>query len=230
MRTQSPVEQALQASELRAAFLRYTREAYALLPALERPRILDLGCGSGSATIELARLSEGQIVGIDTDASALAELQRRIDEEDLGDRVRALNASLFDVAWADQSFDLLWEEGVLHLLDPAQSLPACQRLLEPAGFFVMHETVAWFEGVRDHLGTIGLGIFNQLLLPGRCWWTDYYAPLEARIRAFRKEHGDVESAELAQHEREIAMVKADPDRFDCGFFVLHRSRDSARSS
>jgi hypothetical protein len=61
-------------------------------------------------------------------------------------------------------------------------------------------------------------------LPRRSWWTDYYAPLEARIRALRQAHGEVlESDRLAQHEREIAMVKADPERFDCSFLLAERS-------
>ena len=34
---------------------------------------------------------------------------------------------------------------------------------------------------------------------------------------------DLTSETLAQHEREIAMVKADPERFDCGFFILQKS-------
>jgi len=34
---------------------------------MEKPRILDLGCGSGVPTLELSRLSQGQIVAVDID-------------------------------------------------------------------------------------------------------------------------------------------------------------------
>lgn len=68
-----------------------------------------------------------------------------------------------------------------------------------------------------------VGIVNEYLLPKRCWWTDYYAPLEDRLRLLREERGHEMAAEkLDQYEREIAMVKANPDRFDCGFFILQR--------
>lgn len=189
MTSHADIDAELGVEALRSGFLKYTREAYALLPALDQPRILDVGCGSGSATLELARLSGSKVVAIDTDASALAQMQRCIAEAGLGRRVEAINASLYDAAFADESFDLLWEEGVLHLLDSARSLPACRRLLKPGGYLVMHETVAWFEATKEQLRASGFSIASQLLLPKRCWWTDYYALLESRVHALREEHG-----------------------------------------
>ena len=214
----------LKVQELRAGFLKYSREAYALLPAMDRPRILDLGCGSGPATIELAKLSESEVFGADTDEEALEELRRRVEEAGFGHRVKAVEASLFDLDFVNESFDLVWEEGVLHLLDAAKGVRACRNLLNANGLLVMHETVAWFEAIRAQLPAVGFRIVNEYLLPKGCWWTDYYAPLEDRIRLLREERGrDVTSEKLAQHEREIAMVKADPARFDCGFFILQKS-------
>ncbi len=223
MNAPDSIDAVLGVEDLRAAFLSYTRHAYALLPAMGQPLFLDIGCGSGQATIELARLSGSSVVGIDTDATALSELRRRIEVDRLGQRIEIVNASLFDVSFADESFDLLWEEGVLHLLDSTRSLTVCRRLLKPGGFMVMHETVVWFESIRANLSADGFGIVNEYLLPKRCWWTDYYAPLEDRIRLLREERGrEIASEKLAQYEREIAMVKANPDRFDCGFFILQK--------
>jgi cyclopropane fatty-acyl-phospholipid synthase-like methyltransferase len=113
MKAQDSADAALGAEELRAGFLKYTREAYTLLPAMDHPRVLDIGCGSGAATMEIVRLGGGEVVGIDTDASALSELRRRLEARGIGDRVEARNVSLFDVDFPDESFDLLWEEGVL---------------------------------------------------------------------------------------------------------------------
>lgn len=223
MNAPDSIDAVLGVEDLRAAFLSYTRHAYALLPAMGQARFLDIGCGSGQATIELARLSGSSVVGIDTDATALSELRRRIEVDRLGHRIEIVNVSLFDVSFADESFDLLWEEGVLHLLDSTRSLRVCRRLLKPGGFLVMHETVVWFESIRAHLSADGFGIVNEYLLPKRCWWTDYYAPLEHRIRLLREERGlDIASEKLARYEREISMVKANPDRFDCGFFILQK--------
>jgi len=40
---------------LREGLNKYTRKAYLMLPELDKPRILDIGCGSGVPTMELAR-------------------------------------------------------------------------------------------------------------------------------------------------------------------------------
>ncbi|HUV64140.1 MAG TPA: hypothetical protein VMW24_09590 [Sedimentisphaerales bacterium] len=50
--------------QFRANLLEFTRKAFHMLPRLDKPRILDIGCGSGVATLELARISGGNIVAV----------------------------------------------------------------------------------------------------------------------------------------------------------------------
>jgi ubiquinone/menaquinone biosynthesis C-methylase UbiE len=65
---------------LRANLCKYTRQAFHLLPELNKPRILDIGCGAGVPTMELAGLSSGQITGVDINQSLLDRLERKIKE------------------------------------------------------------------------------------------------------------------------------------------------------
>ena len=95
----------------REHLLKYTRKAFKLLPELEKPRILDVGCGSGVPTIELAKLSKGKVIGIDIDQTLLNELNRKIEREDLSNRVTTRKCSLFDMDFPDESFDIIWTEG-----------------------------------------------------------------------------------------------------------------------
>jgi hypothetical protein len=82
----------------------------------------------------------------------------------------------------------------------------------------------WFGGIRERIEAFGFDVVDQVMLPKHWRWTDYYAPLEARIRAFREDHGQAAApAELARHEREIAVVKANPGRFDGGFFIVKKA-------
>lgn len=104
---------------------------------------------------------------------------------DSGHRVQVVHTSLVEAGFAAASFDVLWEEGALHQLDPTLALPQCHRLLRPGGALVMHEILAWFERTEALLGEVGFVLTGRLLLPSRSWWTDYYAPLEAGIRALR---------------------------------------------
>jgi SAM-dependent methyltransferase len=215
------IDDALNVEELRGRFLEHSRQAYRLLPPREQPRILEIGCGQGHQTMELARLGGGEVIGIDIDEAALSRLQQRIDQEGLGDRIRAIHVSLFDNGFEDHGFDLLWEEGILHLLDASRSISECRRLLKPDGYLVMHETIVWFDSVRETLSESGFELFDRHMLPKHFWWTDYGAPLEERIRAYRDTHGDAsDSPKLAEYESVVAAIKSDPDRTDCGIYLL----------
>jgi ubiquinone/menaquinone biosynthesis C-methylase UbiE len=58
----------------------YTKKAYEMLPKMDQPKILDIGCGPGGPTIELARMSGGDVFGMDTHQSYLAVLEERINQ------------------------------------------------------------------------------------------------------------------------------------------------------
>jgi len=42
----------------------YTQKAFEMIPTIKKPKILDIGCGPGMQTIKLAKLSDGEIIGI----------------------------------------------------------------------------------------------------------------------------------------------------------------------
>lgn len=217
------VDKALNIEELRGRFLEHSRRAYRLLPLRKQPRILDIGCGQGQQTMELARLGGGEVVGIDTDVAALSRLQQRIDQAGLSHRIKAIHVSVYDSGFDDNSFDILWEEGVLHLLDASRSFLECRRLLKPTGYMVMHESILWFESMREKLPQFGFAFVDQHLLPKDCWWTDYGAPLEKRIRAYRQSHNDAaDSLKLSEHESIVASIKSDPDRSNSGFYLARK--------
>jgi ubiquinone/menaquinone biosynthesis C-methylase UbiE len=216
--------------ELRASFLEHTRRAYAMLPPeTSAPRrILDIGCGTGAPSIELARLSGGTVVGIDIDQRALEVMRGRITQAGLGDRVTATCASLDDTNFPDAGFDLIWEEGVLHLLDADSSLTQCRRLLEPGGYLVMHETNRWFDTIRDRLPDHGFALRRTHPLPKHYWLTAYAEPLEANLRAYLESH-DPETLDhtttkaLTTHRQAVASIQSDPDATDCAFYIAQKA-------
>lgn len=215
--------------ELRELFLEHTRQAWNLLPTFETgpPRILDIGCGTGIPLLELARLSRGDVVGIDVDEVALSVLRQRAADADLEDQVTARCVSLFEAGFPDSDFDLLWEEGVLHLLETESSLGECRRLLKPGCHLVMHETNVWLAKVREPLASLGFTIRAEHPLPPRHWLTAYAEPLDARLHAYMRSHNidgldDVTNAALATHQAAVASIRADPDVTDCTFCIVQK--------
>src|SRR6202451_3339971 len=106
-----------------------------LLPWLTpAAHLLDVGCGPGTITVDLAgRVPAGRVTGIDAAAEALADARAeaaRRDQRnitfDVGD-VRQLG---FD----DASFDIVHAHQVLqHLADPVSALAEMRRVCRPGG-------------------------------------------------------------------------------------------------
>ena len=124
---------------LREGLAKYTRKAFKVIPKLDRPRILDIGCGSGVPTMDLARLSNGEIVGLDINQPLLDRLARKIKKAGLSDRVRIVKCSMFDIDCPDESFDIIWAEGSTFIIGFERALKEWRRFLKPKRFLVAHE-------------------------------------------------------------------------------------------
>ncbi|GAH56296.1 unnamed protein product, partial [marine sediment metagenome] len=78
-----------------------------MLPEINKPYILDIGCGSGVPTMELARLTNGQIVGADINQTLLDKLNRKIKEAGLSHRVKTVRCSISEMNFREESFDII---------------------------------------------------------------------------------------------------------------------------
>jgi len=150
---------------LREEFFKYTRRAFEMLPVMDKPGILDIGCGSGGPTIELSRLSDGEIIGIDINKSLLEKMQSKMEKAGLSERVKLKAISLYNTNFPDGKFDILWEEGVLHLLDRKRFLSQCNRLLKPSGYLVMFETIKWMKKNMKKIISFNFRVVDKFLLP-----------------------------------------------------------------
>ena len=213
----------LDVEKMREVFLKYTSKAFEMLPKMENPSILDIGCGSGTPTIELAKLSNGEITGIDINQAAIDRFKLKIEKEDLSSRIKILNRSIYYTDFSAESFNLIWDEGVLHILNIKKSLVECNRVLKPNGFLVVGEGIKWINNNLEVFPKYGFNLINKFLLPEECWWREYYLPMEKKIKELRskfKKYKELEN--LKPYEREINMVKKNPKEFDCAFYIFQK--------
>jgi len=223
----------------------YTRRAFRLLPPMAHPEILDVGCGPGTPTMELARLTDGRVTAIDIHQPYLDQLARRSADAGLSDRLTILNMSMFEMDFPPESFHLIWAEGSIYLFGFEQGLREWRRLLRKGGFFVVHD-VAWirpdppreaFEywsrlypdmcGIPERLQTIadcGYELVGHFVLPEDAWWNEYYGPLEARLQELSlKYEGDAEALRHIQEERrEVEMYRKYADWYGAVFFIMKK--------
>ena len=204
---------------------KYTRKAFLMLPKLGKPRILDIGCGSGVPTIELAKLSNGEITGIDIDQNLLDRLNGKIAQEGLLGRVRTMRRSLFDIDFPDESFDIIWAEGSISIIGFENGLRAWKRLLRTNGFLVVHDETKDLSARLKAIPSCGYRLANYLPLPEDAWWTEYYEPLEKRTKELRtKLDNDPEALKLLQkYQDEIDMVKANPRNYGSAFYIMQKT-------
>ena len=98
-------------------------------------RVLDIGCGTGSLTVLLARdHPEAGVVGLDPDPKALARATRKAARA--GVAVRFDEGFSDALPYGDASFDRVFSSFMLHHLKPAEkkrTLLECRRVLEPGG-------------------------------------------------------------------------------------------------
>lgn len=213
----------LDADGLRSVFLKYTREAYESIPKMDNPHILDIGCGTGMLTLELAQLSNGNLTGIDIDQSALDKLNLKMKQNGLSDRIKVYNRSIYSTKFENDRFDILWEEGVIHLLDLKRTLTECTRILKLNGFMVTGEATNWANRKLKHFSRFGFKVIKQIPWKPKCWWTEYYAPLEEKINTLRKKYDNLDDIqEIHHHLMEIKMVEKDPAAFDCITYVMEK--------
>jgi len=195
-----------------------------MLPKLERPRILDIGCGSGVPTIELAKLSDGEIIGIDIDQSLLNNLNRKIEDEGFSGRVRTMKCSLFEIDLPDESFDIIWAEGSIWIIGFEKGLKEWRRLLKSNGFLVVHDEIKTVSNELKKISSCGYKLIDHFSLPEDAHWTEYYRPLEIRIKELRKKYNnDPEALKiLKQHQNEIDMVKTNPKDYTSAFYLMQK--------
>ena len=124
------------------ASLKYERRMSALAqeiaqsaPVASTIKLLDLGCGSGLFTIELAKRLNCIAIGADRSEDMLAIAQRKSD----GNLVRWDTEEATSLSYNDGEFDVVFMANLLHHFDnPHKVIEQCMRILRPDGILVNH--------------------------------------------------------------------------------------------
>jgi SAM-dependent methyltransferase len=120
----------------------------------EGARIVDLGAGTGTGTLALAKhLPGAEVTAVDMDEELLTHLRRHAAEAGVGDRVRTVRADL-DGTWPDLGpADLVWAAKAMHhLADPARALAQVRDTLRTGGHFLITEIDSFPRFLTDPAG------------------------------------------------------------------------------
>lgn len=146
------------AAAYRAHALRVLERCGIAPAARSRASVLEIGSGTGYATMAMAGLGVGEAIGVDMDLEACAGgIERTIvsralcGEPDSSRRVRFETGDAHRLACADRSLDVIHHASVLeHLADPGVALREMYRVLKPGGVAWM-EVDPWFAPSGGHM-------------------------------------------------------------------------------
>lgn len=131
--------------------LNWVRESATLT---SHPRILDLGAGTGTGAIALARLVDGaEVLAVDASEHMLGRIRAKATELGLGPRIRTVHADL-DEGWpAVGLLDIVWASLSLHhLADPDRVLRDALLATRPGGLMAVAEFSGPLHFLPDDLG------------------------------------------------------------------------------
>jgi SAM-dependent methyltransferase len=226
-----------------------TRRALEMVPPLDpTSRILDIGCGTGAQTFDLATSSPASIVAVDLHPPFVDHLNAEAAKLGLDHRVRAVVGDMSRLDFPSRHFDLLWSEGAIYNIGFEAGLAAWRRLLRPGGHIAVSdlcwlgasppgECVEFFASEypamrevaarRAAVARCRYQLVGDFCLPPSAWWRDFYEPLDRNIAAFRARHaGDpVAGAIAGQSEREIEMYRLYSSYYGYVFFVMRTQGD-----
>jgi len=96
--------------------------------------VLDLGCGPGTITADIAALvAPGRVIAIDADAGVL-ELARQVAQERGLDNIQFVVMDAYSLDLPDDAVDFAHAHQVLqHLADPVAALREMKRVTKPGG-------------------------------------------------------------------------------------------------
>ncbi len=194
---------------------KYTVEAFSLIPPIDKPLILDMGCGTGVPALALTKISNGRIYAVDSDDSCLLWLEEKVKALNCADRIKVIHASAFDENLFDEKFDIILAEGLLNVIGFETGLPVLIKHLKDIGYLIIHDEFKSAREKRALFKKYNLEMLSSFVLDENVWRDAYYRCLEKLISK-----GDDGLFEKERYE--IMEFKKNPEILRSRYYVLKK--------
>jgi len=226
-----------------------TKKALKSIDIGENLRVLDIGCGPGMQTVELAKNIDGKITALDFHKRYLEELSRLAEKEGVGEKIELLEGSMFelDKYFKQESFDIIWSEGAIYIMGFEKGLKCVRPFLKSDGYLVVSE-ITWLEEnppreIKEfwdanypQMGTTksnidiavesGYEAIDTFILPEESWWDNYYNPLKARCECLKVEEANNSDLMefIRETEMEMELFKKYSSSYNYVFYIMKKTK------
>ncbi len=220
-----------------------TQKALSFIPTLsENSKIADIGCGTGTQTLTLAQKTQGQITAVDLSPDFISCLQKRIEQQNLENRITPQIGSMENLPFSEDELDLIWAEGSIYIMGFEKGLNEWKKFLKPGGFIAVSE-ISWITETRPaglekfwneaypEINTIshkirqmekaGYKSTAHFILPENAWLENFYDPMIPLLENFLKQQNYSEAAQqfIQSQKEEIDLYKQNKEYYSYVFYI-----------
>jgi ubiquinone/menaquinone biosynthesis C-methylase UbiE len=223
-----------------------TTRAFQKLSGLpDYPNLLDVGCGTGSQTLVLAKLITGPITALDNHAPFIDILKNKTRLAGLENRIHCIVQDMATMSFPGKRFDLIWSEGAAYNIGFENALKSWNPLLARQGYLVVSELVwskrnpplavreyfaqeypvmRYYQDIYPIIKAAGYKMIDNFRLPGESWWTDYYTPIEKILADMKQKYRSNEDAQSVFNafELEIQMHREYSEYYGYHFYIMKK--------
>lgn len=160
-------------------------------------RIADIGCGTGTQTLQLAKSAAGHITGIDMVPDFIQIFNDNAKKANLHNRVQGVVGDALKLPFEKAALDLIWSEGMIDSLGFEKALAYWRDFLCEDGYIALtspsfltsnrpEEIKTFWSDAGGELSAIeeniasmqkaGYSFIAAFTLPETCWTEGYFNP------------------------------------------------------
>lgn len=209
----------------------------------KKSKIADLGCGTGSPTMVIAKNTQANIVGVDIFPGFINIFNKNFNK--IKNRVKGIVGSMDKLPFKQEEFDVIWSEGSIYNIGFERGLNEWKKFIKKGGYVAVSEA-SWFTNTRpeeinnfwnkaypeidtisnkvrqiENAGYVPVATF---ILPEDCWIENFYKPQAVAQKEFLKKYkGNVTVERLISNQRlEAELYKKYKQYYGYVFYIAKK--------
>ena len=205
-------------------------------------KIADIGCGTGSSALLLARLLNAKITAVDFLPEFLEMLETNARHLSLTEKISTLACSMDKLPFGDEEYDVIWSEGAIYNIGFEKGVIDWKRFLKIGGMLVVSE-ITWLTAKRPSelqeywqneypeidTASAKIGVLEKngyfpvayFVLPEHCWVDNYYRPIQDSFETFLKRNDKSDKAQaIVDNEKKKSLCMRNTKHITAMVFIL----------